>query len=571
MQNKKEEPVEDAYVMLYGISYGGLFPMMRLNTDETGSLNIPFGRGGCFISAGKDSLVGYSYLNLNDNTTCTITLEEPSDIEMDFLIQFPPPVKKSFDWIEPHRTEEHKLRSEIAGLRFDRRWNNRLQQQKFLDFFDKASGQDARDEMYYKEREKFLLQTSKLAESTADYLKVMQGLDGYPTKENIMRLMITDWDIKELVELPDSAAIYNAIDIFAENRINFDLPDSLWRSFVLNQTFSRVPSPENGWRMPFYEKIEHLKANNEQRTFDNIIEWVDNQIEIDSTLTWTYFTGVLDPNQMLNMKHISASERLYLINDALVLLGVPTKWTGFLSYYNGEEFRPVESNPEEDGEDDHKTIEKAISVFVDSEQVQASPWGNFLLARHSDNGVLRYIFIEEETDSLDATITYYTNDDDHIVLESFIRNSNGDAHVKVRSIDNNNDAEVIELTTPIEFFNNMRQWDEEIVAKIKQLQKNKQPTLIFVNNKKDLEPQQRMLEQLRNKKSNFAEKNCEIIIYSEDRNLKDDDFKVIKGEKLSKLDQEEYPLIFLLDEDGTIIYSVNGYYMGVADLILRQL
>lgn len=569
-----KNPLPEASIMLYGISFGGLFPMLQLDTDSSGSCSIPMGRGGCFVSAEKDSLIGYNYINLENTDlekniyNIEIMLSQNNISDFDFQIKFPPPLKKPLDWIEPTRTNEHKLRSEIAGLRFDRQWNNRLKQQKFLDFYDTHTSFDMNRETYLEQRKFYLEQSNKLAESTADYLKIIDRIDDDNELASLLVMMIADWDIKELVELPDTTSIYDVIDILHKGRSNFSVPDSIWRESVLNQTFSRVPCPENGWRRPYYQTIKHLLNNDFTKTFDNVIEWVDNTIEIDSSLVWTYFTGVRDPMEILNMKYVSRSDRLYLINNALVLLGVPTQWTGFLSYYNGEEFIPIKEIDEEPVE--RIAIEKTISMFNDGVQIQSSAWSNFLVAEQNSKGVLQYIFFEEERDSLSSKIEYSVRENAKIFIESYVRNSNGDANIKIINAENNNDSIRIDLHTPIEYFNNLRDWDQQIVSAVKELRSPDKRTLIFIQHKKDLEPQQRMLSQIREKKDAFKKKNIEAILYSENRKLSDNDFNTKTGNRISSLDEEEYPLVFLLDEEGNIIFSVNGYYMGIADILLRQ-
>ena len=101
--------------------------------------------------------------------------------------------------------------------------------------------------------------------------------------------------------------------------------------------------------------------------------------------------------------------------------------------------------------------------------------------------------------------------------------------------------------------------------------------IIFISGGIAIEPETRMLDQILSKKDKFNNENVEFYFvsenkhtYSEDIDLKN--YKIIKKQILhGEIQEIEYPAIFVLDKDDNIIFTCNGYNMGLGDLILKKI
>jgi len=209
--------------------------------------------------------------------------------------------------------------------------------------------------------------------------------------------------------------------------------------------------------------------------------------------------------------------------------------------------------------------------------VKADSYENFLIAKLSEDGTISNTYFDGENDSLDYKADYRYKDGDNIYIESFVRNGNGDANIIIKSIEGL-DSVKIELITPKEYLDNSDKWSDKTkqnMIKVVEEDDSVGFKLLFVRGEIPSEPEERMLEQLSAKTKEFKKTNVELVLYSEIRAIADLDdlkekFKIMKGDKIISENIENYPVIFLLNEENEIIFSSVGYNMGIADLLLKK-
>ena len=580
VKDENEHPVPDAKVVLYAASYGGLFPMSELETDDNGSISIPPGKGTVYATAFKDNKFAHSLLNTMKSSSLELKLTEDKNLDENFVFLFPIPFSTTKKEEIEILGDKFKLMRENADLKRKDRLNNLKKSNEFVEYYDLVKISENIDSTYFNKRREFLDKVDELAENSSQYLKVLQKVKSDSLKTKILVNMLVEWDIKELIEIPDSTEIENVVNIYHEGKLRFQdsVPDSIFIDNVIHRIWRSAIPPENGWWLVLYEKIEHLVADDIDKTVQNVINWIDSQIEIDSNFVWTYFSGSLNPNDILNLKYIPEFYRTKLLVCCLKELGVPLQWKGRLEYYNGNGFVVVEEK-EEEAEKDYEA-EIMISIFVDGEQVKAEEFKNFLIAKLDDkDGSISYTFFEGENDSLDYKAKYRRQDSDNIYIESFIRNSNGDANIVIKSFGKDENHLKIELITPKEYLDLTEKWNEKTIKNIKKISlkaDSKNKKILFIRGEIKNEPEERMLLKISEKIDKFKDHNSVIIVYSENRENSDlsvnQDFILKKGKKIIKenFSENEYPVIFVLDEKNEIIFSSKGYNMGIVDLLLKK-
>ncbi len=576
VKDEDDKPATDATVIIYAASYGGLFPITELTTDKKGLINIPLGKGTVFITAFKDDKLGYSILNTMKNNFTELKLSENKNINEYFTFLFPIP----FDDSDKAKQKEvlgdkYKLMRENADLKRKDRLNNQKNSIDLVEYYDLSKKAEKQDSTFFENRKEFLKKCETIAGNLKQFLYVLEK-NSDPKEIEIIVNMIEKWDIKELCEIPDSTAIQTVVDIFIKAENNFlVIPDSIFVDNVIGFTWRSATPPQNGWQKDFYPKIEKLATKNPAKTVKKVIKWVDKNIVVDDDFVWTYFSGSLNPNDILNMKFVPEFYRTKLINCSLKLLGVPIQWKGRLEFFDGEDFVAVEEKEKKEEQDSKEFI--TISIYIDGEKVKADPYENFLIAKLSEEGTISNTYFDGENDSLYFKADYRYKDGDNFYIESFVRNGNGDADIVIKSIEGL-DSVKIELTTPKEYLDNSDKWCEETKQNIINLVEKGDSIgfkLIFVRGEIPTEPEERMMEQLTAKTEEFKKNDTGLYLYSENRTIDDlddlkDKFKILSGNKIISENIEDYPVIFLLNKENKIIFSSVGYNMGIADLLLKK-
>ncbi|MCD4829942.1 MAG: transglutaminase-like domain-containing protein [Candidatus Cloacimonetes bacterium] len=558
------ELVAEAEVTLFAVSWGGLFGMLRLDTDEDGCVEIPLGRADVIWSAQEGERFAMGSADGSKPGTHTLTITDDVELDDTFILHFLSKDDTELPESDVAILEDFTLRKRVAELTRDKWLRDQRQTLDFLRHFPLSPDDDESDEDYMERREAWLEMCKRLAGAADDWLNVLAAAADDEAVYDVLHLMLADWDIKELIEMPDSAAIHQRATLLAQARQYWAMPDSIWREHVLGCTFRRVPCPENGWALPFSERVAHLRGDDIPSTIAAVEQWLDAETSVDTTLRYTYFTGSPDPMQWLNMRNISKSGRRVLLTSALKSLGVPLRWRGFLEYWNDGEWTAFE----EDEEDPVERIERTLTVRleVDGTPTPPDPFGNMFLATIDEDG-LYYTWFEAETDSLTAVFTWSQEPDVHYVLEAVTRNDNGDACAHLRSLDETTDSLVVRLWTPAR-----RGGDEPLELDDKALAARdlggapQGMKLVYVLGREDTEPQHRMLEQLHGLLPDMTAAGVDVVVWVEGRRpIEVKDARVLYGQPVGgeELDSEAYPLVYLFDGEDSLLYYSRGYNLSV--------
>ncbi len=579
--------ISDAEIIIYGFSWGGLFPMHRMRTDENGIAVIPLGKGTVYLGAYHQNYgTGFSLFDTTDGqTSVSIALSNNGKIEktgLNFRFQ-----------IAPQTSSENGERRFFEG-RFDlMRENASLKRQKrlleyrktaeFAEYFLKSRKyQNSSD--FYGSKKEFLDKCDRLGGNTQTFLKAYKGADILPVKDrpgvySAITDIILNWDIKELCEIPDSASVKNAAVIYSEGKKRYgrSVPDTIFAGNVIAPTWSGAQPVQNGWQKELYEQINHLAVSNISNTVKNAVEWVDSKLEEDTLYTGHYYSSHQNPLDLINMKHVSPFGKTKLTDAVLTTLGIPTRWRGSLEFYNGKEFVPVAFD-EKSGDEKAVSNSFKLKIFVDSVQVKAEPWRNFLMSE-LEEGTLRASFFDGENDSLSYIVNYPFDRDKKLYVQAGIRNSNGDANIHIIPVDGTEEELSIYLETPREYLDLTDDFDKSSLEKITDFIKEKGIgglKILLVRGVIPNEPTRLMTDLLIGRTGEYAENNAVLVIHTELRT--DNDLPEIEGTIRSRGDiiisdmpDEYYPLVFIIDENEEIIFASKGYNLNIADLILKRI
>ncbi|MDA3884586.1 MAG: transglutaminase-like domain-containing protein [Candidatus Delongbacteria bacterium] len=578
------QPIEGALVTLYAVTYGGIMPLIDAKTDQFGQVSIPIGKGSVFVTAyDNKSKFGYGLFNsLENGPEFRLILKEDNekiDISVNYKFQIYQSEFKHDSLQKEYFNGTFDIKNQLANEKRKNKFKNYERTSEFVEYFQRSLNKNI-DTGYFKRQKKYLDKCNSLGENTSEFLKVYESIKVNKSKNYILTTMIEKWNEKELNEIPDSLTIHDLVDIYYEGRNKYIkvVPDTMFTNNVIGSTWKSATPPQNGWQKELYSKIKDLRSYNMNTTVKDILSWVDSQVEVDSNFTYSYYAGSLNPVQILNMKSIPPFYRTKIINSSLKLLGIPVQWKGRLEYYNGKKYVSVESKTT--GKKDSQEREIRLSLFVDDEQVKADPWSNFLLGEYN-KGVIESSYFDGKNDSLDYILTLPQQDEKFLYVESAIRNSNGDANVVIKSINNDDNELTIKLNTPKEYLDTSSELSEKAILSIIELTStipDEKTKIILIRGVIPNEPTKRMLNLLTEKSAKFNELDASIVIYTELRD--NNDIKNISAENIIKkqgeilipeTSDESYPIILLVDKDNKILFASKGYNMSIADLLLKKL
>lgn len=603
IKDEKGKPVEDAKVSFLAASFGGLFTMAENQTDNKGKVSLPLGKSSCYVLATKDNLLASGVLNTIKSTKLKLTLQENVDPVSDVTLQFLLSNKNPNPNAQTELLgDEFYKRREIRNLKREKRMLSEALGSKYAKFYDLAYLADEQDSLYFSNREEFMKKSDEIAGNSENFLNVLEVVKDENQKVQMLVKMIELWDIKELCEIADSTSIYNVTNIYSEAKTRFEnvVPDSIFDKGVISFSWRSFTPPQNGWQQEFYNQIKPLANESIVTTTSNVIDWVDECLNIDEEFYWSYFSGSLNPVQILNQKNTNESYRMVVLNCALKLLGVPVIYVGRLEYFNGSEFVEVEPQP---AKVEPETFETLITLLIDGEIVKAEPWSNFLIASLED-GSMGNTWFDGEAEGSKFRANYRIGDEQKLYIQAYARNGNGDANIQIVPL--NGEAEItVELTTPKEYLDNSAEWKDETIVKLNTLLNNADfglfynrshisdpipysgKTIIFITAGVAIEPEQRMLTQLETIANELYESGTGIIMHDENSNpYETTNLKRVIGTSVygnilhGEVNQIDYPVIFIFDNEKQkvidilpqdLLFSTHGYNMGLGDLILKKL
>jgi transglutaminase-like putative cysteine protease len=589
VQDKAGNPIKNANVYYYATTFGGLFVLQTAETDENGVARVEFGESSMFVTAGKDKLIGTGYLStLKGLNETTITLGNQENFRKEFVAYFPLSRSKDNDF---KMSPENKVyRDQMHDLANKRRDQRLLSQKKAVAFLSNypLMQEDEVEEEYIAKRKKYLEKVELLAGNANNW----QQVDEWVSKQDngdelraIMNEIVLAWDIKDLIELPDTTAIMNLITIYNDNynKYKSQVSKAMYVENVISPIFGSNPFPENGYQMDLQKLLIKLQTRDLTQSVNNINNWLENNTVLDTLGSWSYFSGSLTPTQLIDKKHISRRQKVYLFASLLQNAGIPARWKGFLEYYNGKDWVEHKINLMEEKAEEVARVEEdfEIVITVDGKIVEPKPWDNYLIAAHQGGGLISNTWFDMKEKDGRYYVTYYQEAETQLYVEGLIRNKNGDADVKVIPLNSRMDKVELNFQTPASALENNISWKRKTIHNLTKVMEkadlNEGTTLIFVRDNKGNEPQERMLDQLQVKANEFKNKGVNIIVYTQERSEADIDksktkyVKYIKGNQVitEDLQLEDYPAIFIF-KDNILTSSANGYDMGLVDYLLRM-
>lgn len=548
----KNRPVAGAEVSYNAYSWGGVFSALELKSDSDGYCRVELGKGSLMITARKDELFAWGHLDMmTDHPKLTLVMQKKAPQALEFTGRFPlppDPVNGGHDEFLPNYMLQRKL-SDLS------RQKDELSRQKpvdFLTYYPRRTGQA--DSAWVAGQKKYMEAGAKLGLATDQYLTLLKRYQNDPLRTEILNYMLINWDTKELVELPDTTAVDNLVQLFAAGKQRYNLPDSLFYNRVIKCPLSTPPYPLSAWHKEYAARFTDCFTSDPGTTAKAVMARLDSLLVADEDWPWCYFTPSLNPVQILNLKNCSPSHRRIAQICALQLAGVPVRWHAGLQYYDGHEFvSPPDQNRKEEPTATDKKL--TLCLLVDNKPVKAEEWGNYQLFQ-LHKGDFGQTWTQTENRDLAAEIDYSPTKGAEYYVCAMVRNGNGDVFCHLEPVQGR-DSLTIHLTTPAEYA--QTELAPALVEGLKKLVTSDK-ALVFVVGPNWDEPHTRMFEQC-------SKAGIPLVMVSDFGGSPISSVKPVTA-NLPRL--AAYPGIYLVDAQQGILGGACGFDLGLVPYLLKK-
>lgn len=288
--DESNNPVEGATVKFDVYNYGQFYPIVTTTTNSDGSASIITGMGDVLVWAYKDSAYGYAK-STSEDRSLTIAINENQDKIFDETLIMGAPVEQPIKELSAEKIAENVIRlahedsirnaymstfiSESDARKFAS--ENKLDPDKTWDFLFKAQGN-------WKEIQSFMQK-----HKDNGYL--------YP-----FLFSLRDKDLR------DTPASYLTDHLVQGDGISFKKMTNHQLTYAQNVLSPRIALELiRPWRSFFREELSDEFVNKSRSNIDFVIDYVRNEIQIDNTQN--YFRCPISPRGVYELKIADSHSR----------------------------------------------------------------------------------------------------------------------------------------------------------------------------------------------------------------------------------------------------------------------
>lgn len=576
VKDKNGTAVENAEVKFKLYNYSEYYPIASRLTNKDGMTELTTGFGDLLIWASKDGKYNYEKLDVRTQNSLTITLNRTAGKEYVDLFEIVPPKalakRTEVDQAKVDRNNyrlqyEDSLRNAYINTfptkeTASKIMNSNLTSRRIWHFIQKSEGN-------YSEIEKFMNQNAEKVESLYldEFLSALSEKDLRDAEANILQHHLTYYNYKT-ENYP--------LDVYIKGILPARIANEMIRP----------------WRQYLNENLTPILGNN--FTSQDIINWINQNIEINAD--GNYFNCPISPRGVFELKHSDKHSRNIFFVAACRSLNIPAyldNATNQLFVYENNEWKIVafeaEKQPEPTG--------TLVLTYNGTEDEKPQYWIHYTIAKF-DNGDFTTFDYENDPRVANFPVTL-TLEKGYYMLSTGNRYHDGTTLSKIEFF--NIDAgqtvtkEIVlrQLTPRNEFYGKI---DLNYTLKINnkdvninELVKNNDLILCFVDPTR--EPTKHLFKGINAFKPQFEKQDANFLfVIPSDKRTADfnagkwnlpknskfiyDENSVWMNSILSSTNQEfrdNYPLVFIVNNNGELIFKTEGYRIGTGELIFKSL
>lgn len=572
--NADNKPVENATVKFKLYNYAEYYSIATQQTNAAGKAEITTGLGDLLIWASFDNHYNYQKIDVRQSTSITLIMNRIQGKEYVEELTIVPPVEKHD--IVTASPEKAKLNS--ARLHYEDSLRNAYMQT----FMTENDGNLVKNENLTSQQIGYLLQKSE-----GNYAEIIQLLEQNSKKVdglylNDLMLSLSEKDLRDL----DASIIQQHITYYKPNKYNFDC---YLKGIISPRISNEGIRP---WR-------QFLKSHFEKELQNNIsviaiMAWIQEHIQIDEV--GNYFNCPISPRGVCELRISDRHSRDIFFVAACRSLDIPAyldNATNQLFAYENNKWNYVSFDLMQNlGETGTLTID-----YQGDAEITPTYWTHYTIAKF-ENG--DFVTFDYENDSRVANFPFsLTLDAGYYMLSTGNRYSDGTTlsrldffnipagkEVKksliIRDLLKRNETYGV-IQTDYSF-----NIDNQIKT-VQQLMNGNTMLVCFID--PTLEPTKHLLNDLAARKSDFEKwGGTMLFVVPSDKLSADFNFdqwqlpsqSILMEDKgnqwfnkiITDTDQyfrDNYPVVYLIKNDGMIIFKSEGYRIGTGNLILNTL
>lgn len=565
--------VKEARVKFKLYNYAEYYPIASGTTNNEGITTLTTGYGDLLIWASKDGLYNYSKFDVRNQDTLIVQINKNQGVEYTELLEIiPPDALKTTNEVDPEKVAlnnqrlqyEDSLRNAYLATfptkdQIKNIENENLTQEKIWEFIHKSEGN-------YTEIIKFLNQNSTKKQG----LLLYEYLKSY-----------SDKDLRDV-----SAATFQHHLTYYDESIPKDVYIKGIMPARIGLEFIRP------WRVYLSEQLHLIFGDHPEAA--KVMDWIKENIEIDKD--GNYYNCPISPRGVFELRHSDPNSRNIFFVAACRSLNIPVyldNATNQLFTYENKQWNIVAFEAEKE------KVETGKLVLNNKEKdLKLEYWIHYTIAKF-ENG--DFVTFDYENDprvakfpiTLDLEPGYYMistgnrySDGTTLSKLDFFNIEKGQTVIKdvqLRKLEPRGDKNygTIDLQTILKINNKD--------VKINALTKDKQLVLCFIEPQR--EPTKHTLKELGDYKEQYEKWGGNIfLVIPSDKNtapfnpktwnlpkntliMIDENSQWMKSilENTEQEFRDNYPLIFIVNKDGSLTFKTEGYRIGTGELIYKSL
>jgi len=571
--DKTGKNIKDATVQFKLYNYAEFYPIATGQTDENGNASLTTGLGDLLVWASKDGFYDYAKIDVRQSDKITLTLDHRPGSEYEENFDIVPPIGKPvITNVTPDESDKNNRRlsyedsirnaylktfptdEEIAKIS-----NGNLTADQIKETIKKSEGN-------YKEIISFLNDHSEKNKDLFlyEFIKSLSDKDLRDIEAKTLNQHIVEYDQK----FP--------ADVF----IKGILPARIEMEMI------------RPWRQFLNEKIVGILGN--APSYSDIMEWTKDNIKTDKE--GNYFNCPISPRGVFELRHADNRSRDIFFVAACRSVNIPAyidNATRQIFVYENDKWNIVSLEDEKPAAKTGKLILK----YNGSKDSKPQYWTHFTIAKF-ENGDFTTFDYEDDPRVAEFPITLDL-EEGYYMLSTGNRYSDGEvlSHLEFFNIKQDETTEREVKIRPLvprekEFYGNISN-DTKIevdgkTLNIKDLAKKKPLVLCFIDPNR--EPTKHTLKEFGIMRESYEKWNGNIIMVippdkltepfsAKEWNLPKQTIVTTdtKGlmEKILSDTKQQYndnpPLIFIVDTKGKITFRSDGYRIGTAELIYKNI
>ena len=571
--NDEGKNVEGAIVKFKLYNYAEYYPISSAKTNGDGNASLTTGLGDLLVWASKDGLYDYAKIDVRQSDSITLKLSRMSgkEYEEDFDI-IPPAGKNVATDVTPDEADRNNRRLAVE----DSIRNAYLKTFPTDDDIARISNENLTAEQIHEIVKK----------SEGNYGEIIAFLDIHAEKNE--NLFLYDF----LKALSDKDLRDSEAEVLNQHIVEYDgkFPEDVFKKGILPARIDvEMLRP---WRQYLCTKLGDVLGTNP--SCSDILEWTKSNVQIDNE--GNYFGCPVSPRGVFELRHADKRSRDIFFVAACRSLNIPAyldNATRQIFVYEDDKWNIVSF---EDAKPVAKTG-KLVLKYSGNAENKPQYWTHYTIAKFEDGDFSTFDYeddprVAEFPVTLDLEEGYY-------MLSTGNRYSDGEvlSHLVFFNINPNETTEKEIVLRPLKPRQNESYGriadDTEIeidakVVKVSDLAKEKPLVLCFIDPNREptkhtlkefgamcetyekwggnimmLIPSEKLNEPFSAEKWNLPK---QTIIASDSNGLMD---KILSDTNQQYSDNP--PLIFIVEADGIITFKSEGYRIGTAELIYKNL